>query len=73
MIKRNIRREFDSIRNELDMNLSNNYKDLAQDALRKLKETVDTYYKDGMLKDKDYSKLKAIVDDYSVKMADYHH
>ena len=73
MIKKKIRKEIDCVRNELDMNLSNNYKDLAQDALRKLKETVDTYYRDGMLKEKDYKKLKTLVDEYSIKMADYHH
>lgn len=73
MLKRNIRIELDSLLNELKMNLANNYKDLAHDALNKLHETLEQRHDSGELKDKDYNKYKRIADDYSARMADYHH
>lgn len=73
MLKRSIRLELDGILNELKMNLANNYKDLAHDALKKLHSTLDEYYSSGMMKEKDYNKYKKIADEYSEKMADYHH
>ena len=73
MLKRSVRLELDGILNELKMNLGNNYKDLAHDALKKLHTTLEGYYKSGMMKEKDYNKYKKIADDYSFKMADYHH
>lgn len=73
MLKRSVRLELDAILNELKVNLANNYKDLAHDALKKLHTTLDAYYNDGMMKEKDYNKYKKIADDYSAKMADYHH
>lgn len=73
MLKRSVRLELDGILNELKINLANNYKDLAHDALKKLHTTLDEYYNSGMIKEKDYNKYKKIADDYSVRMADYHH
>lgn len=73
MIKRNVKMELESILNDLQVNLENNYKDLAHDALKKLHRTLDAYLMDGTLKEKDYNKYKKIANDYSVKMADYHH
>lgn len=73
MIKRNVRMELESILNDLQVNLENNYKDLAHDALKKLHTALDAHLADGALKEKDYNKYKKIADDYSVKMANYHH
>lgn len=73
MIKRSVRIELDSLLNELKMNLENNYKDLAHDALKKLHNTIEAYHNDGTLKDKDYIKYKRVADEYSSRMADYHH
>ncbi len=73
MLKRSVRLELDAILNELKMNLGNNYKDLAHDALKKLHTTLDEYNKSGMMKEKDYNKYKKIADEYSERMADYHH
>lgn len=73
MIKKSIRIELDTILNDLRVNLSNNYKDLAHDALKKLHATLDACLEEGTLKEKDYQKYKAIADDYTVKLADYHH
>lgn len=73
MIKRSVRLELDAILNDLNMNLSNNYKDLAHDALKKLHTVLEQFYSEGMLKEKDYRKYKQLADDYSRRMADYHH
>lgn len=73
MLKRGVRVELDSILNDLRINLENNYKDLAHDALKKLHGTLEDYLKSGTLKEKDYKKYKKIADDYSNRMADYHH
>lgn len=73
MIKRKIKIQLDMIINDLNMNLANNYKDLAHDALKKLDETVEQMYQGGELKEKDYEKMKQTVDEYKRKMANYHH
>ena len=73
MLKRSIRIELDAILNELRMNLANNYKDLAHDALKKLHATLEDYYKAGSIKEKDYIKYKKIADEYSAAMTHYHH
>lgn len=73
MIKRGIRIELDNALNEMKINLENNYKDLAHDALKELHRKLETYHDEGMLKDKDYNKYKNIANDYSVRLKDYHH
>lgn len=73
MLKRSVRVELESVINELQVNLENNYKDLAQDALKKLHATLEDYLATGKMKEKDYNKYKKIADDYSAKMANYHH
>ncbi|MGN0155139.1 MAG: hypothetical protein ACI4A3_11880 [Lachnospiraceae bacterium] len=73
MLKRSIRMELDSIIRDLQVNLENNYKDLAHDALKKLHGTLEEYLNNGTIKEKDYKKYKKIADDYSAKMANYHH
>ena len=47
MIKRKVKQEIDSAFNELDMNLANNYKDLAHAALRQVDELVAKLYSEG--------------------------
>lgn len=73
MLKRSVRMELESIINELQVNLENNYKDLAHDALKKLHATLEENLATGRMKEKDYNKYKKIADDYSNKMANYHH
>ena len=55
------------------MNLANNYKDLAHDALNELDRMVEDFKASGDLKEKDYQKMRRMVDDYKRKLADYHH
>ncbi len=73
MIKRKVKQRLDYEFNDLVINLSNNYKDLARAALKKLQATVEELHNDGSLSDKDYLKQKAKVDDYAKRMEGYHH
>ena len=73
MITGKVKKQINAAINELDMNLSNNYKDLAHKALKELDELVHKLHEDGDLKEKDYMKLSAKVDEYKRRMAGYHH
>ncbi len=59
--------------NEMKMNLENNYKDQAHDALKKLHSTLDELKANGSLKEKDYNKYKSIANEYTSRLANYHH
>ncbi len=54
---------------ELEMNLSNNYKDLAISAYKEFAQLLETLE----LKEKTYKKYKKIFDEYSEKMEGYSH
>ena len=73
MMKRNIKQQFNAKLTEMNMNLANNYKDLAHDALKELDRMVEDFKTSGDLKEKDYQKMRRMVDDYKRKLADYHH
>lgn len=73
MLLRKKCRELDAIIQELQVNLENNYKDLAHDALKKLHGTLEDKLTAGEIKERDYRKYKKIAEDYSAKMANYHH
>ena len=72
-MKRAIKMDLDATLNEMKMNLSNNYKDLAHVALKELHSKLESYYMEGAIKEKDYCKYKKIADEYSVRLKDYHH
>ena len=57
---------------ELEMNLSNNYKDLALTADKEFAELLENLRQNG-LKEKTYNKYKKIFDEYSEKMDGYSH
>lgn len=65
------RQKIEAIFNEIQINLENNYKDLAIGARKQAEKTLDSL-KDE-LSDKDYAKLKARLDDYTKRMEGYHH
>lgn len=73
MMNKKIRQQINAAINELDMNLANNYKDLAHKALRELDELVEELHSSGELKDKDYAKLSGRVKEYKIQMSGYHH
>lgn len=67
------KKEIEALFNEIQINLENNYKDLAIGARRKAEERLKSVEDSGELKDKDYKKLKAKLDDYTKRMEGYHH
>lgn len=73
MIKRSTKKVLDGKLSELIMNLENNYKDLAHDALKDLQATLEQMKDSGELKEKDYLKYKQKADDYAQRMVGYHH
>lgn len=73
MLKRKVKLDLDSKMNELKINLENNYKDLAQDALKELQTSLEGYKETGEIKEKDYLKYKQKVDGYAMRMMNYHH
>ena len=73
MMKRNIKQQLNAKLTEMNMNLANNYKDVAHDALKELDRMVEDFKASGDLKEKDYQKMRRMVDDYKRKLADYHH
>lgn len=65
------KREIEYLFNEIQINLENNYKDLAIGARKKSEKRLEEL-KD-VLKPKDYEKLKNTLDDYTKRMEGYHH
>ena len=73
MMKRSVKQQLNAKLNEMNMNLANNYKDLAHDSLKELDQMVEDLKQSGDLKEKDYQKMRQMVDGYKVKLSDYHH
>lgn len=73
MIKRKTKLLLESKVNDLKINLENNYKDLAKDALKELQRVIEECRESGELNDKDYRKYKQIADEYAMRMMNYHH
>ena len=61
----------DKMINELEMNISNNYKDLARDAFNDFEKTLEEL-KDSLSAGA-YKKYKKIYDEYAQKMEGYSH
>ena len=58
---------------KLDINMSNNYKDAAQDDYRVLLELYKELTECGIIKDKQREYYKSAIEEYSVKMENYTH
>ena len=67
------KRELDGIIHEINVNLANNYKDVAHDYRRRLGERCEALYREGALKDKEYHAYRAKYETYTQVMKDYHH
>lgn len=67
------KREIEELFNEIQINLENNYKDLAIGARKKAAVRLEELHSEDKLSDKDYNKLKTILDDYTKRMEGYHH
>ena len=66
-------KELDMLVFELQQNLENNYKSVAQEYRKKLGERVEKLRAEGKLDEKTHAKYRAIFEEYSEKMRDYHH
>lgn len=67
------KKEIEALFNEIQINLENNYKDLAIGARKKAQARLEELHSEGSLKEKDYIKLKNTIDDYTKRMEGYHH
>lgn len=73
MLNRKTKKKLDSLINEMNVNLENNYKDLAHDALKELDRQVTEMAASGELKEKYYERYRNLVDDTKRRLANYHH
>ncbi|MDE6026142.1 MAG: hypothetical protein K2G45_11915 [Lachnospiraceae bacterium] len=66
-------REVEALFHDIQINLENNYKDLAIGARKNAELKLEELSKSGELSDKDYKKLKSKLDDFTKRMEGYHH
>ena len=66
-------KELDSIMQRLQMDLSNNYKDNAQDDLKEFEAAMNGMRTSGKIKDKVLAKYEAALGEYKEQMKDYSH
>lgn len=73
LFKSKVEKELDAIIQRLEMNMSNNYKDNAQDDLKELDVTIGILKEAGGLKAGYVAKYEGILDKYKEKMVSYSH
>lgn len=66
-------KKLDAIIQHLEMNMSNNYKDNAQDNLKELEATFNAMKTSGILKPAIMNKYESILSEYQSKMKGYSH
>ncbi len=66
-------KEMDGIIQRLEMNMSNNYKDNAQDNLKELETTLNALRTSGRIKPAVIKEYEQILDGYKEKMKGYTH
>ena len=73
LFKNKYERELDAIIFKIEMNMSNNYKDNAQDNLKELEATINALLHSGKMKPSILAEYMAILNDYKEKMKGYSH
>ena len=73
LFKSKAEKELDSIIKRLNMNISNNYKDNAQDDLKDLETTINAFRTLGTVKPGVLSRYEGILDELKEKMKGYSH
>jgi len=73
IFKSKYEKQLDEIILRMEMNMSNNYKDNAQDNLRELEETLSRMKSEGLIKDKAVKKYEAVLAEYQSMMKGYSH
>ena len=66
-------KEMEKLLADIQMNLENNYKDLAISARKLAQERLDELHGSGQLVGKPYERLKKELDSYTERMVGYHH
>lgn len=66
-------KQLEAVISRLQMNMSNNYKDAAQDDYRVLVDTYADFADKGVLSDRQKDYYKGVIEDYRVKMKDFTH
>ncbi len=67
------KKEIEALFHEIQINLENNYKDLAISARKQAEEALSRCETSGELKEKDYKRFLAQLEDYTKRMEGYHH
>ena len=73
LFKSKAEKELDDIIQRLTMNMSNNYKDNAQDNLKEFEIKLNELRYSEKIKDKVFSKYEEILSEYKGKMKGYSH
>ncbi len=73
LFKSKAEKELDAIIQRLEINMSNNYKDNAQDDLKELRARFDAMKSSGGLKTSSEAKYEHIIAEYREKMAGFSH
>lgn len=73
LFKSKAEKELDNIIQRLEMNMSNNYKDNAQDNLKELEASINALRASSGIKTGVLSKYESILESYKEKMKGYSH
>ena len=73
LFKSKAEKELDAIIRRLEMNMSNNYKDNAQEDLKELEALIDSFRSSEAVKSRVLEKYGAILDELKEKMKGYSH
>ncbi len=66
-------KEMEKLINDIQINLENNYKDLAISARKTAEQRMAQLEAGGKLSGKEYKNLKERLDSYAQRMVGYHH
>ena len=73
LFKSQYEKQLDEIIQRLEMNMSNNYKDNAQDNLKELEQAFEKMRADGVLKEKAVKYYEMVLAEYQGRMQGYSH
>ena len=66
-------KELDCIINDININLSNNYKEPAHKARLRLQSRCTELYGENKISEKEFKRYMTVFEQYTVMMKDYHH
>lgn len=70
--KNTTKKEIETSLNEIQINLENNYKDLAIKAFKDSSELVERYHNESLIDEKAYGKYKGQLDVFAKRMEGYY-